>query len=391
MNPYQSFLDTILQQGLEEGCFPSGCGAIGRGRQVLAQTCVGRVPLPDGQPADKHTLYDMASMSKILGPTMLALKAVENGEIHLQDHLSDYFDNVPEDKKAVTVYMLMTHTAGFEPAFWLSQYIASPEDAARCILDHPLAGVPGEKPMYSCMGYILLGKLLEKRYGEPLKDLARERVFTPLGMTHTGYCPTPDAGVFAATEDDPETGRPIIGVVHDENARFLQGNSGNAGVFMPLCDGVRFTSMLSLMGATGVPMSASEQYSAMQQGVVDGAETNPFDYVSKKYYEVCPVFSYTQHMYDTNFIVVATATVEAMSEEDQAIFWDLMKDAAAKEFEEWDAAIDSAFEMAKDKDITWVEDVDRDAFAANFADFQQEIANRSEGTKKIYDAIMEAA
>ncbi len=150
-------------------------------------------------------------------------------------------------------------------------------------------------------------------------------------------------------------------------------------------------TMLSLMGATGVPMSASEQYSAMQQGVVDGAETNPFDYVSKKYYEVCPVFSYTQHMYDTNFIVVATATVEAMSEEDQAIFWDLMKDAAAKEFEEWDAAIDSAFEMAKDKDITWVEDVDRDAFAANFADFQQEIANRSEGTKKIYDAIMEAA
>lgn len=248
MNPYQSFLDTILQQGLEEGCFPSGCGAIGRGRQVLAQTCVGRVPLPDGQPADEHTLYDMASMSKILGPTMLALKAVENGEIHLQDHLSDYFDNVPEDKKAVTVYMLMTHTAGFEPAFWLSQYIASPEDAARCILDHPLADVPGEKPMYSCMGYILLGKLLEKHYGEPLKDLARERVFMPLGMTHTGYCPTPDAGVFAATEDDPETGRPIIGVVHDENARFLQGNSGNAGVFMPLCDGVRFTSMLSLMG-----------------------------------------------------------------------------------------------------------------------------------------------
>ena len=64
-------------------------------------------------------------------------------------------------------------------------------------------------------------------------------------------------------------------------------------------------------------MSASEQYSAMQQGVVDGAETNPVDYVTKKYYEVCPVFSYTQHMYDTNFIVVSTKILDSMSEEDR--------------------------------------------------------------------------
>ena len=148
-------------------------------------------------------------------------------------------------------------------------------------------------------------------------------------------------------------------------------------------------TMLELMGATGVPMSASEQYSAMQQGVVDGAETNPVDYVTKKYYEVCPVFSYTEHMYDTNFIVVSTATLNAMAEEDRAIFEEIMKEAADKGFEFWDAAVADALESAKDLDITWVEDVDKEAFSANFVDFQQEIANRSDTTKAIYEAIKE--
>lgn len=146
-------------------------------------------------------------------------------------------------------------------------------------------------------------------------------------------------------------------------------------------------TMLELMGGTGVPMSASEQYSAMQQGVVDGAETNPVDYVTKKYYEVCPVFSYTQHMYDTNFIVVSTKILDSMSEEDRAIFEEVMKGAGEMEFQYWDEAVQDALETAKDLDITWVEDVDRDAFAANFTDFQQEIANRSDMTKQIYDEI----
>ena len=89
--------------------------------------------------------------------------------------------------------------------------------------------------------------MLEKRFGKSLKELSWARVFAPLGMLETGYCPAPGAQ-FAATEVDAETGKPWIGVVHDENARFLGGISGNAGVFMPLCDGIRFASMLSRMG-----------------------------------------------------------------------------------------------------------------------------------------------
>jgi CubicO group peptidase (beta-lactamase class C family) len=97
------------------------------------------------------------------------------------------------------------------------------------------------------MGYILLGKILEQLGGAPLDILAQKYVFGPLGMAHTGYHPTGD---IAPTEMDPVTGKLLCGVVHDENARFLKGISGNAGVFSDLNDMIIFTRMLALGGKT---------------------------------------------------------------------------------------------------------------------------------------------
>ena len=96
------------------------------------------------------------------------------------------------------------------------------------------------------MGYIVLGKVLETVYGRPLDVLAHERVFEPLGMTHTGYCPM--GGNIAATEVDPGTGIAWQGIVHDENARFLRGVSANAGVFSDIHDMIRFAQMLARGG-----------------------------------------------------------------------------------------------------------------------------------------------
>ena len=247
MHDYQTWLSSMLEQGRENGAYPSAAVAIGVKDAVLARAFTGEAPLPGDQKVDEHTRYDMASLSKVLGPTMIALRAMEDGTLRLTDTVADFFPEAPEDKKDITVKMLMTHTGGFYPSFRLDQMLSDPADTVSCILNHPLAGTPGEKPRYSCMGYILLAKMLEKRFSEPLNVLAKKRVFDPLGMGETGYCPDASA-VCAATEVDPATGKPWIGIVHDENARFQRGVSGNAGVFMPLCDGVRFASMLSQMG-----------------------------------------------------------------------------------------------------------------------------------------------
>ena len=254
------WLETRLKDGLREGCFPSATCAIGVREQVLAQSCVGETPVPvpgaaqlpaplaGAVPVDSRTRYDMASLSKVIGPTLIALRAMEEGKLGLEEQVGDFFPEAPSEKAKITVYQLMTHTAGFEPSFRLDQLLRDPEEATACILHKPLAEQPGVRPIYSCMGYILFGKMLEKCLGGSLKDLAEQWVFRPLGMRETGYCPDRSSAVFAATEVDPVSGYPWIGVVHDENARFLRGISGNAGVFMPLKDGIRLAGMLSCGG-----------------------------------------------------------------------------------------------------------------------------------------------
>ena len=236
-----------LMQGQRDGCFPCAAAAVGVRERVLAQAFVGEAPLPGMQPVDAHTRFDMASLSKVLGPTMIALKALEDGTLSLNERVADFFPDAPADKRDITVFQLMTHTGGFHPSFRLDRLPDPPSTVARTVLNYPLSYAPGTAVMYSCMGYILFAKMLEKRFGKPLDRLAGELVFAPLGMAETGYCPPADA-VCAATEVDPETSRPWIGVVHDENARFQGGVSGNAGVFMPLADGVRFAEMLASGG-----------------------------------------------------------------------------------------------------------------------------------------------
>ena len=227
----------LIQQGLEQGAYPSAALAVGIGSRVCLKQTYGD--------CNDATLFDMASVSKILGPTMIAFRFLEEGRFRLYDTVADFFPQAPSDKKDITILQLMTHTSGIADHFFLWDYTDDPADAAKVILTHPLAQAPGSDPVYSCMGYILLGKILEKIGGMPLDQLAQKYVFEPLGMTHTGYHP---AGDCAPTEMDPETGKLLQGTVHDENARFLKGISANAGVFSDLNDMIRFATMLSLGG-----------------------------------------------------------------------------------------------------------------------------------------------
>lgn len=235
-------LEKLIETGVADGAFPSAVAAVGKRGETLARACAGRLYAPDGPAADFGTRYDMASLTKILAPTMLALLAVERGALTPLDAVGRFLD-APEDKRDITVLQLMTHTGGFCPHFDLRAEASGPKDAPAAILRHPLAGTPGGMPRYSCMGYIALGKMLESLYGEPLDVLAKRDVFGPLGMAHTGYLP--EGGNIAATEVDPETGQALVGVVHDENARFLGGVSANAGVFSDIGDMARFAAMLA--------------------------------------------------------------------------------------------------------------------------------------------------
>ncbi len=236
MNAFEQVHQLILQ-GLTQGAYPSAALAIGIGSRVYRKETYGS--------CSETTLFDMASITKILSPTMVAFRFLEEGLIRLYDTVAVFFPDAPADKKDITILQLMTHTSGIPDHFFISDGTDDPADAVKVILNHPLQQAPGGDPIYTCMGYILLGKILEQVGGAPLDVLADRYVFGPLGMTHTGYHPSGD---IAPTETDPATGKLLQGVVHDENARFLNGISANAGVFSDLEDMIVFTKMLACGG-----------------------------------------------------------------------------------------------------------------------------------------------
>lgn len=246
--------EKILRDSIADGVIPSASFAVGCGREVLRTGVLGdRARFPAPEAADRETLYDLASLSKLVSTTMVALRLVEQGRLLLSDPLSRWFTQeelagTPEGRGDVTVFRLMTHTSGITPHIGLENKLDAPEQSAvaHVILSSAPFCRPGEQVYYSCMGYILLQTILERLTGRTLDRLAQEYVFNPLGMTHTCY--NPDSDNVASTEFSALRGKYIKGKVHDENAYFLGGVSGNAGVFAPLDDMIRFAVMCSTHG-----------------------------------------------------------------------------------------------------------------------------------------------
>lgn len=236
----------LIQKGIGEGVFPGVALVVGdRQGELLRYVQGNRSIYPIKEPLEEDSLFDLASLTKLVSTTMIALKFIEEGKLSLQDTIDTFFE-APVDKKLITIKQLMTHTGGFKSTFRLDQRSKSNKECIKLILEEPLEIKPGENVIYSCMGYILLGKILEQVGGTGLDILSREYVFNPLEMSHTSYKPhTPNV---AATEYDAETKTYLKGVVHDENARFLEGISGNAGVFSNIDDLSKFARMLANQG-----------------------------------------------------------------------------------------------------------------------------------------------
>lgn len=258
---------SLLAEAIGGRVIPCAAFAVGLGEEIFVSEAMGyRSLFPREEAVTARTRFDMASLSKVLATTTVALRMIEAGRLLLSDPLSRFFTEeelagCPAGRAEATVFHLMTHTSGITPhvALWrmLPAMTAASEGfdtavAGTILRSEAVCGV-GEQVHYSCMGYILLQKILERIGGKGLDALARELVFRPLGMASTGYLPFgdnlnhPEADA-AATELSPLHGYYIRGHVHDENAHFLGGVSGNAGVFSTLEDCVSFAQMLSLRG-----------------------------------------------------------------------------------------------------------------------------------------------
>jgi CubicO group peptidase (beta-lactamase class C family) len=244
-----------LRQEVDSGAFPGAVVAVGRHGRLALLAAVGRYGDDDPRPVTPGTIYDLASLTKVVGLTTAVLLLVDEGRLGLDDPVRRH---VPAfhgpGKERVTVRHLLTHSSGL-PA-WRPLYTeATTRAAAMRLADTtPLATAPGAAMVYSDLGAIVLTQIVEAVTGERLDRLLERRVFGPLGMTTTRYLPPGAWRDRIAPTERSQDGTVIRGTVHDENAWKLGGVSGHAGLFSTAPDLARFAAwLLAARADTGTP------------------------------------------------------------------------------------------------------------------------------------------
>lgn len=247
----------VIRRFVDEERIPGAVAVIGSSKKILAPFAYGWASLtPRRLPLQDDTLYDCASLTKVVVTTTIALMLVDEGRLHLDEPVSDYVPEFLEAsidtltlRRRITMRQLLTHTSGL-PA-WHPLYAHGKGQPAmlHALCRTPLDSEPECAVTYSCLGYILLGIALERNAGKSLDQLAQERIFEPLHMNDSGYRPDPSLlDRIAPTE--VIDGHLIHGVVHDENARAMGGVSGNAGLFATAGDLALFAQMILRRGRT---------------------------------------------------------------------------------------------------------------------------------------------
>jgi CubicO group peptidase (beta-lactamase class C family) len=243
-------LDSIVQTGIAEGAAPGAALAVGRFGRLVHIRGYGTLDYTPGSPAvDPTTLYDLASLTKVIATTTVAMILEEEGKLDLSRPVHAYLPEFDApDKAAITVRMLLTHSGGLEAyAPLYTRYRGRAEFIAQ-INSRPLKSVPGTATVYSDWDMVLLQAVLERITSTPLDQYATSRVFRPLGMLDTQFLPdTTNAALrrrIAPTAMDTSRGGLLQGTVHDGNAWAIGGVSGHAGLFSSVRELATFAQML---------------------------------------------------------------------------------------------------------------------------------------------------
>lgn len=251
----------VLDRALRDSAFPGGIAVVGRKSGVIAQYAVGHLDWAAGSPApDEHTMWDMASLTKVVGLTSGLMQLVAQGRLDLDAPVQKYLPGwTGRNKDRVLIRHLSTHTSGL-PAFKpYDQITHDPDSLAKLMFATPLDTLPGAKMVYSDIGAYMLGRVLEQVTDQSLDQYLHDHVFEPAGMHESMF--RPPVALYpriAPTEyDSTQRHRLVRGMVHDERAYYLGGVSAHAGLFSSAHDVARFVRMM------------------MSGGVIDGSRVLP--------------------------------------------------------------------------------------------------------------------
>jgi CubicO group peptidase (beta-lactamase class C family) len=240
-------LDSLMTAAIADHASPGITLAIGRHGRIVYTHAWGNTDWAPGAPrATDSTMYDMASLTKVVATTTAAMLMEEDGRLDIERTVVSYLPEFNDPAKAtMTVRMLLTHTSGMKQFQNLWKEIKGREAYLQRINASALAHPPGEVYEYSDWNMLVMQQVIERVAGRMLDTLLDERVFRPLGMRDTRFNP-PDSlkPRIAPTETEDFRGGQVWAVVHDENAWSMGGVSGNAGLFSSARDLAVFEQMM---------------------------------------------------------------------------------------------------------------------------------------------------
>lgn len=247
--PFAS-VDGIINDAVQSGLVPGAVLIIGHNGQVVYRQAYGsRTLIPRREAMTVDTIFDAASLTKVVATTPSVMKLFEEGKLRLDDPVTKYLPEFQGGHSDISVRLLMTHFSGLPPDLDLiPRWSGYDTGIQRALAAKPIAP-PGARFIYSDINFILMGEIVRRLSGETLAQFAHDRIFAPLGMNDTGFQPAPSLrSRIAATEIDPDTGQPLRGVVHDPTARYMGGIAGHAGLFTNADDLAKYAEMLLAMG-----------------------------------------------------------------------------------------------------------------------------------------------
>ena len=245
-------LRELLSKAVADSAFPGGVLLAMKNGKIFAHEAVGSHTYSKEKEVGLGNIYDLASLTKVISTTSAIMKLFDSGKIKLDDQVSKYLpeiirndSNNIKNRKAVTIRHLLNHTAGFPPFIPIHKINGTDNDRLEAIYNAKLESQPGQKYVYSDIGFILLGKIVERITNKSIAEYVYEEIFKPLGMQNTFYLPPSEKlKRIPPTEFSVLDNNFVHGEVHDENARSLGGIAGHAGLFSTAYDLAIFSQML---------------------------------------------------------------------------------------------------------------------------------------------------
>ena len=248
-------IEPLVRQAISEKKLPGAVVLIGRGDRILYQKAIGnRAVAPTVEPMTLDTIFDLASLTKVVATTTSVMILVEEGKIRLADRVSSFIPGFERyGKGEITIRHLMTHVSGLRPDVDLGDMWSGSDAAINLAIEEVPTAPPGDHFVYSDINYVLLGDIVRRVSGQTLDRFAHDRIFAPLGMKDTMFVPPePLSRRIAPTERCTPLGWPcqgpemsmLRGVVHDPTARRMGGVAGHAGLFSTAADLAIFCRML---------------------------------------------------------------------------------------------------------------------------------------------------